>query len=126
MTCADGKSKTRTQGSPTGHITCFLLVGLCGGHGCYSCCHTQASAAGNKGESGDLQGFHVYHPPTCMGRGNSMVRTDLAIKREVDDIRGIRDMGIGTKRKEDQSSSNSGKKQKTSLLHESWGQGRGH
>ena len=35
----------------------------------------------------------------------------------VDDIRGIQDMGAGTKRKEDPSSSNSGKKQKTSVSH---------
>ena len=31
----------------------------------------------------------------------------------VDDIRGIQDMGVGTKRKEDPSSSNPGKNQKT-------------
>ena len=31
----------------------------------------------------------------------------------VDDIRGIQDMGVGTKRKKDLSSSNPGKKQKT-------------
>ena len=31
----------------------------------------------------------------------------------IDDIQGIQDMGVGTKRKEDPSSSNSGKKQKT-------------
>ena len=39
---------------------------------------TQASVVGSKGESGDLQGFQVYHPPTCMGGGDSMVKTDLA------------------------------------------------
>ena len=33
----------------------------------------------------------------------------------VDDIRGIQDMGAGTKRKEGSSSSNLGKKQKTSV-----------
>ena len=33
----------------------------------------------------------------------------------VDDIRGIQDMGAGIKRKEDSSSSNPGKKQKTSV-----------
>ena len=33
----------------------------------------------------------------------------------VDDIRGIQDMGAGTKRKEDSSSSNPGKKQKSSV-----------
>ena len=35
----------------------------------------------------------------------------------VDDIRGIQDMGAGTKRKEDSSSSNQGKKQKSSISH---------
>ena len=86
---------------------------------------TQASATGSEGEPGDLW-FQVYHLPTCMGGGDSMVRTDLAIEREVDDICGIWDLGTGTKRKEDQSSSNSGKKQKTSVSNRSWGQGRGH
>ena len=33
----------------------------------------------------------------------------------IDDIQGIQDMGVGTKRKEDPSSSNPGKKQKTSV-----------
>ena len=44
----------------------------------------------------------------------------------VDDIRGIQDMGAGTKRKEDSSSSNQGKKQKTSVSQGHPGQGRGH
>ena len=35
----------------------------------------------------------------------------------VDDIRGIQDMGAGTKMKEDSPSSNQGKKQKTSVSH---------
>ena len=45
-----------------------------------------------------------------------MVRTTMAIKREVDDARNIRDMGVvKDKRKESQpSSSSSRKKQKTS------------
>ena len=50
----------------------------------------------------------------------------MAIEGGVDDIRGIQDMGAGTKRKEDPSSSNPGKKQKTSVPHGVWGQGRGH
>ena len=44
----------------------------------------------------------------------------------VDDIRGIQDMGAGTKRKEDSSSSNQGKKQKTSVSHEPQRQGQGY
>ena len=47
--------------------------------------------------------------------GDSMVRTTLAIGRGVDDTRSIRDMGASTKRKENQSSSNSGRKRKTSI-----------
>ena len=43
-----------------------------------------------------------------------MVRTTLAIEREVDDTQSIRDMGASSKRKENQSSSSSGKKQRTS------------
>ena len=43
----------------------------------------------------------------------------------VDDIRGIQDMSAGTKRKEDPSSSNSGKKQKTSISQGYPGQGQG-
>ena len=42
----------------------------------------------------------------------------------VDDIRGIQDMGAGTKRKEESSSSNMGKKQKISVLQGYPGQGQ--
>ena len=52
-----------------------------------------------------------------------MVRITLAIGRGVDDTRSIRDMGASTKKKENQSYSNSGRKRKTSIP---WGfQGRG-
>ena len=44
----------------------------------------------------------------------------------VDDIRGIQDMGAGTKRKKGPSFSNPGKKQKISILQGYPGQGRGH
>ena len=44
-----------------------------------------------------------------------MVRTTLAIGRRVDDTRSIRDMGASTKKKENQSSSNLGRKRKTSI-----------
>ena len=43
----------------------------------------------------------------------------------VDDIRGIRDRDAGTKRKEDQSPSNPGMKQKTSVSQGYPGQGQG-
>ena len=50
----------------------------------------------------------------------------MTTEGEVDDIRGIQDMGVGTKRKEDPSSSNPRKKQKTSVSQGYLGQGRGH
>ena len=43
-----------------------------------------------------------------------MVRTAMAIEREIDDAQAIRDMGAGDKRKEGQPSSSSGKKLKAS------------
>ena len=44
----------------------------------------------------------------------------------VDDIRGIQDMSACTKRKEDLSSSNQGKKHKTSISHGPQRQGQGY
>ena len=73
----------------------------------------QAYAIVSQGRSNDLQRLEA-HPPL------------MAIEGGVDDIRGIQDMGVGTKRKEDPSSSNPGKKQETSVPHGVWGQGRGH
>ena len=46
---------------------------------------------------------------------NSMVMTTLAIEREIDDARSIRDTGAGDKRKEGQPSSSLEKKQRTSV-----------
>ena len=48
---------------------------------------------------------------------DSMVGTVLTIEREIKDARSTRDAGVGSKR-EDQPSSNSGKRQKTSASHE--------
>ena len=45
---------------------------------------------------------------------DSMVRTVMAIEREIDDARSIRDAGASEKRKESYSSSSSGKKWRTS------------
>ena len=56
---------------------------------------------------------------------DSMVWIALAIEREIDDARSIRDTGAGDKQKEGQPSSNSGKKQRTSVLRGFLGQGRG-
>ena len=54
---------------------------------------------------------------------DSMVGTALTIKREIEDARSTRDAGVGSKR-EDQPSSSSGKRQKTSALHEFQDQGQ--
>ena len=45
---------------------------------------------------------------------DSIVRTVVAIEREIDDARSTRDAGASGKRKEDQSSSDLGKNQKAS------------
>ena len=44
-----------------------------------------------------------------------MVRTAMAIEREIDDVWSIRDASASGKRKEDQPSSSSGKRQRTSI-----------
>ena len=51
----------------------------------------RTSATVGEGGTSNLQGFQAHHPPTYMGGGDSMVRTSLAIEREVDDTRSIRD-----------------------------------
>ena len=61
----------------------------------------QACAIVNQGRSSDIQRLEAHHPP--LGREGG-----------VDDMRGIQDMGAGIKRKGDQPSSSSGKKQKAS------------
>ena len=73
----------------------------------------QACAIVSQGGSSDLQRLKAHQPP--LGREGG-----------VDDMRGIQDMGVGTKRKEDPSSSNSRKKQKTSVSQGYQGRGRGH
>ena len=57
--------------------------------------------------------LEAHHPP-------------MVIEGGVNDIRDIQDMGVGTKRKEDPSSSNPGKKQKTFVSHGSQGHGQGY
>ena len=74
---------------------------------------TQACAIVSQGVSSDLQRLEAHQPP--LGR-----------KGGVDDMRGIQDMGVGTKRKEDPSSSNPGKKHKTSVSQGYPGRGQGH
>ena len=74
---------------------------------------SQTCAIMGQGRSNDLQRLEAHHPP-------------LGKEGEVDDIRGIQDRGIGTKRKEDPSPSNPGKKQKTSVSQGYLGWSRGH
>ena len=54
---------------------------------------------------------------------DSMVGTTLTIEREIEDARSTRDAGVGSKR-EDQPSSSSGKRHKTSASHEFQDQGQ--
>ena len=65
----------------------------------------------SKSGSDDLQCLEAPHPP-------------LGKEGEVDVMRDIQDRDVGTKRKEDPSSSNRGKRQKTSVSHEFQDQGQ--
>ena len=71
---------------------------------------SQACAIVSRGGSNDLQRLETYRPPMVRGGVDSRVRTTMTTEGEVDDIKGIQDMGVGTKRKEDPSSSNPKKK----------------
>ena len=71
----------------------------------------QACAVVNQGGSNDLQRIEAHH-------------SSLGKEGGVDDIRGTWDIGVGAKRKEDPSSSNLGKRQKTSASHEFQDQGQ--
>ena len=86
----------------------------------------QACAIVSQGGSNDLQRLGEHRPPMVRGGVDSRVRTTMTTEVEVDDIRDIQDRGVGTKRKEDPSSSNPGKKQKTSVSQGYLGRGRGH
>ena len=74
----------------------------------------QTCAIVSQGGLNNLQRLEAHHPPMVRGGVDSRVRTTMTIEGEVDVIRGIQDMGAGTKRKGDQPSSSSGKKQKAS------------
>ena len=69
----------------------------------------------SQGGSNDLQNLEAHRPPMVRGGVDSRVRTIVTTKGKVDDVRGIQDIGVGTKRKQDPSSSNPEKKQKTSV-----------
>ena len=86
----------------------------------------QACAIVSQGGSNNLQRLEAHRPPMVRGGVDSRVRTTMTIEGEVDVLRGIQDMGAGTKRKEDPSSSNPGKKHKTSVSQGYPGRGRGH
>ena len=86
----------------------------------------QACVIVSQGRSNDLHRLEAHHPPMVRGGVDSRVRTTMTTDGGIDDIRGIQDMGDGTKRKEDSSSSNPGKKQKTSVSQGYPGQGRGY
>ena len=57
---------------------------------------------------------------------DSMVRTTMAIEKEIEDARSIRDAGTSGKRKEDQPSYSLGKRQRTFIPRVSQGWGRGY
>ena len=57
---------------------------------------------------------------------DSMVRTSMVIKRDIDDAKNIRDAGASGKRKESQPSSSTGKKQRTSTPQQFQGRDRGY
>ena len=57
---------------------------------------------------------------------DSMVKTVMAIEREIEDARSIRDVGASGKRKEDQPSFSSGKKHKTFIPRGFQGRSRGY
>ena len=78
-----------------------------------------------QGGSNDLQRLKAHCPSMVRGV-DSRVRTIMTTEGGVDDIRGIQDMGVGIKRKEDPSSSNPRKKHKTSVSQGYLRRGRGH
>ena len=80
----------------------------------------------SQGGLNNLQRLEAHHPLMVRGGVDSRVRTTMTTEGEVDVMQGIQDMGAGTKRKGDQPSSSSGKKQKTSISQGYPGQGRGH
>ena len=86
----------------------------------------QACAIVSQGKSNGIQRLEAHRPPMVREGVDSRARTTMTTEGEVDIMRGIQDMGVGTKRKEDSSSSNQGKKQKTSISQGYPGQGRGH
>ena len=73
-----------------------------------------AYAVVSQSGSNDLQHLEAHHPPMVRGGVESRVRTTMTTEGEVDVMRGIQDMKVGTKKKGDQSSSSPRKKPKDS------------
>ena len=86
----------------------------------------QACAIVSQGESNDLQRLEAHRPPMVRGGVDFRVKTTVTTEGKVDDVQGIQDIGVDTKRKEDPSFSNPGKKQKTYVSQGYPGQGRSH
>ena len=80
----------------------------------------------NQGGLNNLQRLEAHRPPMVRGGVDSRVRMTMTTEGEVNVMRGIQDMGAGTKRKEDPSSSNPRKKQKTYVSQRYPGQGQGY
>ena len=74
----------------------------------------QACTIVRQGRSNDLQRLEAHHPPMVREGVDSKVRMTMTTEGDVDVMRGIQDMGAGTQRKGDQSSSSSRKKPKAS------------
>ena len=85
----------------------------------------QACAMVNQGGSNNLQRLEAHRPPMVREGVDYRVRMTMTTEGEVDVMPGIQDMGAGTKRKEDPSSSNPGKKLKTSVSQGYPGQDQG-
>ena len=62
---------------------------------------TQTCTIVSQGRSNDLQRLEAHHPPMVREGVDSRVRRTTTTEGEVDVMRGIQDMGAGTKRKRD-------------------------
>ena len=101
-----GRPRGAGQAPPTiDHPPVFTQQAFAEAIGIIVAAIAQACAVVNQGGSNDLQRIEAHHSP-------------LGKEGGVGDIRGTWDIGVGAKRKEDPSSSNLGKRQKTSASHE--------
>ena len=70
----------------------------------------QACAIVSQGGSNDLQRLEAHRPPMVTGGVDFRVKTTVTTEGKVDDVQGIQDIGVDTKRMEDPSFSNPRKK----------------